>query len=88
MDETTAMNEYQQAVAEFARLRQRFVQIAADLPAGDDSSPGWVRGLPALRAAIECTVIDRLDPALGTLRAAVRARPARKALRRSPEPRS
>jgi hypothetical protein len=88
MDETAAMNDYHQAVEEFARLRHRFVQIAAELPAGDDSSPGWVRGLPALRAAIECTVVDRLDPALWTLRSAVRARPTREALRPPREPES
>jgi hypothetical protein len=76
---------FREVLRSLSRVRSQLRECAELLPAGDDSTPGRVGDLPALRAVIECTVVDRLEPALVSLNEAARLS---KSARRRREPRS
>jgi hypothetical protein len=63
---------FREALQGLERVRRQLLECAEALPEGDDSTPGHVGDKPALRAAIECTVTDRINPALVSLKEAAR----------------
>jgi hypothetical protein len=79
--------EFIQALEDLVQARRRLQTFAVQLPTAESSWRGRVPTLAALRAAIECTVVDRLDPALAALHAVARQRRIREALRKPRESR-
>jgi hypothetical protein len=79
-EEAAAQREVVEVARELANLRYRLKTIVADLPGPGEPVPaGELEGEPSLaielRSAIECVVVDRLNPAIDDLERASLYRP-------------